>query len=168
MKTSLKVLAAALLSCAAATSFAQNGGADAPGAFKQETIYGKWSKNLFADAVAVQGDYKTVYFAGMAAENPDTGKIDHVGDFKAQCKMSFDKIRKVLQAQGGDMENIVRLQTFVTDIRSFAGDYISCEKEAMGSAPMPPNTLLNVTQLAWPGMQVEIQATAVIPIKKQP
>ena len=77
--------------------------------FKKYNVYGgKWSSPLFADASVVDdGTYKTVYIAGMAAEDVDTGKIQHLGDFYAQCKMAYAKISKVLKAQGGDMSNIV-------------------------------------------------------------
>ncbi|AZE49467.1 hypothetical protein C4K04_3797 [Pseudomonas chlororaphis] len=159
------LLARAMLSfCAVHLSYAQAASVDTPAPFKKENIYGVWSKNIFADASIVQGAYKTIYIAGMAAEDPITGKIAHLGDFSAQCKMSYDKIRKVLQAQGGDMGDIVNMTSYVTDARNIK-TYLECQKESLGTAPLPPNTFVNVSQLAWPGMMVEVQVTAVIPLK---
>lgn len=138
------------------------------GVFNKTNIYGgKWSSTLFADASVVEGQYKTVYVAGMASEDPDSGKIKYQGDFMGQCKMAYDKIRQILKSQGGDMSNIVRTVAYVTDMR-YAKDYVVCQKAALGpSTPLPPHTLLNVNQLAWPGMLVEVEVTAAIPYKKQ-
>jgi 2-iminobutanoate/2-iminopropanoate deaminase len=34
--------------------------------------------------------------------------------------------------------------------------------EAFGSLPLPAHTFLNINQLAWPGMIVEIDVTAMV------
>jgi enamine deaminase RidA (YjgF/YER057c/UK114 family) len=165
MKRSSLLVSALFSFCAAHLSYAQAASVGAPLPFNKENVYGVWSKDLFADASIVQGSYKTIYIAGMAAEDPTTGKIAHLDDFSGQCKMAYDKIRKVLKAQGGDMSDIVNMTTYITDIRNVKA-YLACEKEALGTAPLPPNTLLDVSQLSWPGMMVEVQVTAVVPLKK--
>lgn len=140
--------------------------------FKKENVYGKWSKDIFADASIVQGPHKIIYVAGMAAEDPDKlpaassgPKIDYPGDFMGQCRMAYGKIKKTLAAQGADMSGIVRTVTYVTDMR-YIHDYLTCQKEALGGAPMPVHTMVNVSQLAWPGMMVEVEVTAVAPLKQ--
>lgn len=144
-------------------SFCMSAQAAAPQSkFQKNTVYGQWSQNLFADVAIVQGPHKTVYVAGMAAENPQTGQPDHPGDFAAQCAMAYEKIRHILKAQGADMNSIVRTTAYVTDMRYFA-EYMNCQKNALGSAPQPPHTLLQVSQLAWPGLMVEVEVTAVVP-----
>ncbi|TDR82992.1 RidA family protein [Paludibacterium purpuratum] len=129
--------------------------------FHKENVYGVWSKDLFADAAIVQGQHKTLYISGMGAEDPDTGEITHLGDFSGQCQLAYQKIERILRAQGGDMNSIVRIVAYVTDIRYFA-DYMACQKAAFAGAPMPPHSLINVSQLAIPGMMVEVEATAAI------
>jgi hypothetical protein len=37
--------------------------------------------------------------------------------------------------------------------------------EAFGNHPLPAHTLLTISQLAWPGMIVEIDVTAIVPLK---
>jgi 2-iminobutanoate/2-iminopropanoate deaminase len=34
-----------------------------------------------------------------------------------------------------------------------------------GANPPPAHTLLNITQLAWPGMMIEVDVTAMVPLK---
>jgi hypothetical protein len=40
-----------------------------------------------------------------------------------------------------------------------------CRVEAFGSHPRPAHTLLTISQLAWRGMIVEIDVTAIVPLK---
>ena len=44
-------------------------------------------------------------------------------------------------------------------------DILGCRTEALGGAPQPVHTFLNINQLAWPGMLVEVD---VIAITKEP
>jgi len=42
---------------------------------------------------------------------------------------------------------------------------LKCRRDAFGDAPIPASTLLNVPQLAWPYMMIEIDVTAALPNK---
>ena len=132
--------------------------------FLKTNVYGgAWSKTRFADACIVEGQYKIIYIAGMGSEDAATGKIEHLGDFMSQCQMAYNKIQTILNTQGGDMSNIVRIVAYLTDMR-YSNDYITCRDLALAGAQLPPHTLINVNQLAWPGMMVEVEVTAAVPI----
>ena len=154
------VLAACCLTAISTVSQAQQA-APATGDFQKQTVFGVWSKNIFADAVVVTGPAKTIYLAGMGAEDADTGVILHQGNFLEQCRYSYDKIRKILAAQGATIADIVKITTYVTDMR-YGPDYAKCFAEAMTGVVLPAHTLVNITQLAWPGMMIEVDATAVV------
>ncbi len=128
--------------------------------------YSDWTKGRFSEAVTVTGPGKLIFLAGVGAEdeNGKGGDILHKGDFVAQCKYAYDKIRRLLEKQGATMGDIVKMTTYLTDMRNQA-DYGKCRVEAFGSNPLPAHTLVNISQLAWPGMLVEIDATAVVPLK---
>jgi enamine deaminase RidA (YjgF/YER057c/UK114 family) len=129
--------------------------------FQKQSTFGVWSKTSFADAVTVTGPVKTIYLSGMGAEDETTGTILHTGNFLEQCRYAYGKIKKILAGQGAAMSDIVKITTYVTDMR-FRPDYAKCRAEAMGDAPLPTHTFVNVSQLAWPGMMIEVDATAVI------
>ncbi len=135
-----------------------------PGAFEKKNFFGIWSKAAFADAVTVTGPTKLIFMAGMGSEDETDGKILHQGDFLAQCRYAYDKIKKVLAQHGATMHDIVKITAYLTDARA-RPDYAKCRGEALGDAPLPTHTFLNVSQLAWPGMLVEIDVTAVVPAK---
>ena len=44
----------------------------------------------------------------------------------------------------------------------FFQDALKCRREAFGDAPIPASTLLNVPQLAWPYMMIEVDVTAML------
>ncbi|HME77712.1 MAG TPA: RidA family protein [Mycobacterium sp.] len=136
----------------------------ATGTFQKQTTFGVWSKNIFADAVTVTGPAKTIYLAGMGAEDVNTGAILYQGNFLEQCRYAYAKIKKILAAQGATMADVVKITTYVTDMR-YSQDYVKCFAEAMSGAALPAHTLVNISQLAWPGMMIEVDATAVIAAK---
>src|SRR5271165_2383968 len=80
-----------------ATLFAQAAG------FQKQNFFGVWSKAVFADAVTVTGPAKTIYLAGMGAEDENTGTILYQGNFLEQCRYAYAKIKKILAAQGATM-----------------------------------------------------------------
>lgn len=124
-------------------------------------VYGEWSRTLFADAAIVEGPARTVFVAGMAAEDPVDGHI-HPGDCAAQTRMAYDKVKAILAGQGADLRHVVRIVAYLTDMRD-KNAYETEQKRALDGVDPPPHTLLGVHSLAWPGMTVEIEVTAVVP-----
>lgn len=131
--------------------------------FKKENFsYNEWTKGKFSEVVTVTNPGKFIFLAGIGAEREGDGKIVEEGNFVGQCNYAYGKIKKLLQLQGATMNDVVRITTYITDIRFFQ-DALKCRGEAFGDAPIPASTLLNVPQLAWPHMMIEIDVTAVLP-----
>jgi 2-iminobutanoate/2-iminopropanoate deaminase len=163
MKTFAASLAAAVVACSAAAS-AQT----APMFEKKNFNYSEWAKGRFSEAVTVSfaGPAKMIFLAGVGAEdeNGKPGDIRHKDDFSAQCRYAYDKIRRELEKNGAGLGDIVKIVSYVTDMR-FQADYGKCRSEVFGPVPPPAHTLLNIVQLAWPGMMLEVDATAMVPLK---
>ena len=58
------------------------------------------------------------------------------------------------------MSDIVKAVTYVTNIR-FQANAGKCRAEAPAEAPPPVHTFLNINQLAWPRMLVEVDIIAI-------
>ena len=133
---------------------------------KRNYNYSEWAKGRFSEAVTVSfsGPAKMIFLAGVGAEDEDgkPGDIRHKDDFVAQCRYAYDKIRRVLEKNGAGFKDVVKIVSYVTDMR-FQADYGRCRSEVFGTAPPPAHTLLNIVQLAWPGMMVEVDVTAMVP-----
>ena len=133
---------------------------------KKNFNYSEWTKGRFSEAVTVTGPGKMIFLAGVGAEdeNGKGGDILHKGDFVGQCHYSYDKIKRLLAKHGATLADVAKMVTYMTDVR-YQPDYGKCRVEEFGSNPLPAHTLLTISQLAWPGMMVEIDVTAVVPAK---
>ena len=125
-------------------------------------VYGTWSRDLFADAAIVEAPGRLIFVAGMASEDPDDGHIHHPGDCAAQTRMAYDKLVAILAAQGADLSHVVRIVAYLTDMRDKTA-YEAEQQRALGGVEPPPHSLIGVSSLAWPGMVVEVEATAFVP-----
>ena len=97
-------------------------------------------------------------------EHEDTGEPLYKDDFAAQLRYAYKKLTAVLEKNGATMHDVVKQVTYVTDIRYWK-DASQIRSEAYGDAPLPAHTFLNVSQLAFPGMMVEIDVIAMVPLE---
>lgn len=61
---------------------------------------------------------KLLFLAGQDASGPD-GRIVSPGDMVAQCAQVLGNLRVVVEAAGGTMQDIVKLNVFVTSRRTY-------------------------------------------------
>jgi len=130
---------------------------------KRHHSYSEWTKERFSEVVTVSGPSTLIFLAGVGAEdeNGKLGTILYPGDVAGQCRYAFDKVKRNLARHGATMADIVKIVAYVTDVRS-ASAYFQCLTEALGGAPRPAHTFLNINQLAHPGMLVEVDVTAAV------
>jgi 2-iminobutanoate/2-iminopropanoate deaminase len=126
----------------------------------------EWTKGRFTEIVTVSGPGKTIYLAGIGAEDENgpagqSAPIRHIGDAYEQCRYAYDKIKRHLAAHGATLADIVKQVVYVIDIR-YQADVGKCRREAYGSGPIPANTFLVINGLAITGMLLEIDITAVV------
>ena len=156
----------AILVSGALAAQAQTPAPSSAGFEKKNYNYSEWTKGLFSEVVTVTHPGKMIFLAGVGAEDEGEarGAIRHLGDFAGQCRYAYDKIQRLLAIHGATMNDVVKVITYVTDVRNLpeAG---KCRTEALAGAPQPVHTFLNINQLAWPGMLVEVD---VIAITKEP
>ena len=115
----------------------------------------------YAQAVKVTGGQTILYIAGQVAYGPDGGAV-HAGDFKAQARAALQALKAQVEAGGGTMASIVKVNTYLTDIRHRA-DYGPIREEFFGkNKKMPASTLVAVAALAQPEFLIEIEAIAVL------
>ena len=79
--------------------------------------YGAWTKGRFSEAVTVTGPGKMIFLAGIGAEHEETGEIQHIGDFNAQCRYAYETLAKALERNGASLKDVVKQVTYVTDVR---------------------------------------------------
>lgn len=132
---------------------------------KKNYNYSEFAKGAFSEVVTVTGPAKTIYLAGIGSEDENDGSVRHKDDFLAQCRFAWEKVGKLLKEHGATVSDIVKATTYVTDIR-YRDEMRKCRQEVFsGGKPLPPHTLLNVVQLARPGMMFEVDVVAAVAAK---
>lgn len=122
-----------------------------------------WSRDLFAEVVTVSGPGTTLYLSGIGAEalGDQAGDIQHIGDVYAQTRLAYEKAAHVLAKHGATLSDVVKITAYLLEARSLS-EYHRARREAFQGISPPAHTLLVISALAWPGMLVEVDLTAVI------
>jgi len=99
-----------------------------------------------------------VFTAGMTAR---TG-TEVAGDSSMyeQARAVFTKIKHLIEAAGGHMDDVVKVNIFVTDITR--REEVWQARREFFSGSFPVSTLVEVSALAAPELLVEIEAVAVL------
>ena len=120
---------------------------------------GVWNPPTYSQAVKVTGAQTILFISGQVAYD-DKGGAAHAGDFKAQARAAFLALKRQVEAGGGTMQSIVKLNTYLTDLRH-RSDLIPIREEFFGKKTLA-STLVGVTALAQPEWLIEVEAIAVI------
>lgn len=113
------------------------------------------------DAFHIAQGYKVgdlILMSGQASID-SAGNLVGVGDFDAQAEQTFQNIKSVLQAAGTDMDRIVKVVIYLTDISNFLKILDLREKRL--TPPYPADTIVEVSSLALLELMIEIDATAL-------
>ncbi|MCK0753240.1 RidA family protein [Chromohalobacter japonicus] len=100
----------------------------------------------------------TVYMSGQIPLDP--GTMELVGeDFEAQARQVFTNLQAVCHEAAGSMQDIVKLNIYLTDLSNFA--VVNQIMEEYFQAPYPARAAVGVKELP-KGSQVEAEAVMVI------
>lgn len=101
----------------------------------------------------------TVYLSGQIPLVPATGEVLD-GDFQALTRQVFDNLAAVAEAAGGDLNDLVKLNIFLTDLGHF--QTVNTIMAEYFSAPYPARAAVQVAALPR-GVPVEMDAVMVLP-----
>ncbi len=99
-----------------------------------------------------------LFVSGQAAISPE-GELVGIGDFDAQAEQTFRNLERVLEAGGSGLDHVVKVTIFLTDMANF--EKIVELRGRWFSLPYPADTIVEVSSLALPGLEIEIEAIAV-------
>jgi enamine deaminase RidA (YjgF/YER057c/UK114 family) len=116
--------------------------------------------NDLCQAVVTRGG-RTVYLRGQCPQDLDTGQNLDSHDAAMQTHKVMQNIRQLVKEAGGEMEHVVKIVVYITDVRNREAVYRTMGEYLKGVYPV--STGLTVVALARPEWLVEIDATAVIP-----
>ena len=119
----------------------------------------KWQDQFgFVQANLVSGAEKVLYCSGQVSVD-ENGSVVYADDMSAQMGKALDNLETVLSGAEMALGNVVKLIIYVTDIDAAFRAYPSVAGRLAGAKSA--QTLIGVSRLAFPGLMVEMDATAV-------
>ena len=115
---------------------------------------GVWSNTI----VVTPG--QMVFISGMLAKAAD-GALMGVGDIEMQTRQTCENLKSAIEAAGGTLANIVRVDVYITDMRHF--DAIHAVRRIYFPVDPPVSTMVQVIGFTMPGAMIEMNAIAVLP-----
>ncbi|MGC6512399.1 MAG: RidA family protein [Parvibaculales bacterium] len=100
-----------------------------------------------------------VFVSGQAALDLD-GNIVGAGNFDLQAKTAFENLKTVLEAAGSSMSQVLKVTIYMKDMSQFPK--IIALREAYFTKPYPADTIVEVSSLALPELEFEIEAVAAL------
>jgi reactive intermediate/imine deaminase len=115
---------------------------------------------VFSQATVVEAKGRLIFVSGMTARRPD-GSIAGIGDITAQTRQVCENIKAAVEAAGGTMEHVCRVDVYVRNMEHF--EAIHAVRREYFKPPLPASTMVEVTKMVSPDYLIEINAIAVVP-----
>jgi len=111
----------------------------------------------YSQAVAVSAG-RTVYLSGQIGLEPGTGELVSE-NFEGQVRQAFANMKAVIEAAGGDLNSVVKLTLFLTDLSKFGS--VNAIMADLFPQPYPARSTIGVASLP-KGAQFEVEAIIVV------
>ena len=115
---------------------------------------------VFSHATSVEASGRLVFISGMVAQRPD-GTIAGIGDVEAQTRQVCENVKAAVEAAGGTMDDICRVDVYVRNMEHF--EAIHKVRAQYFRPPLPASTMVEVAKMTSPDYLIEISAIAVLP-----
>ncbi len=100
-----------------------------------------------------------LYISGQVAWDV-TGNIVGKGDVRAQARQTFQNLRRVLQAAGGELQDLMKITTYITKIEDFPA--VAEARSEVFQGELPASTLIVVKSLFHPDFLIEVEGVAAV------
>jgi 2-iminobutanoate/2-iminopropanoate deaminase len=120
---------------------------------------GVFDPPTYSQGVKVSQAQTILFLSGQVAYTPDGG-VACRGDFQGQARGAHAAIKALVESQGGTLASIVKITTYVTDLR-YRADLAPVREEFFGKKA-PASTFVEISALAHPDWMIEVEAIAVI------
>ena len=100
-----------------------------------------------------------LYISGQVAWDT-SGDIVGKGDVRAQARQTFQNLRGVLRAAGGDLKDLMKIATYITKIEDFPA--VAEVRSEVFQGELPASTLIVVKSLFHPDFLIEVEGVAAV------
>jgi reactive intermediate/imine deaminase len=100
-----------------------------------------------------------LYISGQVARDTE-GNVVGKGDMRTQARQVFQNLRQVVQAAGGDLKDLMKITTYITNIEDFPA--VAEVRSEVFQGELPASTLIVVKSLFNPDFLIEVEGVAAI------
>ena len=100
-----------------------------------------------------------LFLSGATARDTEA---EH-GDMAAQTDVILKRMQLIVEAEGGSLDNVVKITSFVTEISKEAGAATHQVRTKYFGENLPASTRVQVAGLVEPHLKIEIEAIVVLP-----
>jgi enamine deaminase RidA (YjgF/YER057c/UK114 family) len=116
----------------------------------------------YTHVVEITGPARIVYIAGQLGLDRDNKLVGAPGDFRAQATQAFENLKAALAAIGAHMDQIVKINNYLTDIGHLP-IFREVRDKYLNTAAPPASTTVQISKLARDGALFEIEAVVAMP-----
>jgi enamine deaminase RidA (YjgF/YER057c/UK114 family) len=120
----------------------------------------------YSYVVEATGPCRTVYLAGQLGVDMNNKFVGEPGDFRSQCIKAHDNMTLALEAAGASWSDVVKINNYLVDIERAIAIYREVRGRYLNAKAPPVSTTVGVPALARPGGLFEVEAIAVLPVRK--
>jgi len=131
-----------------------------------EDIYpADWPETRGVYSPAKKIDLGNAYLIYVSGQQVDKNEANEAvtDDVEEQTELVFQALEKTLKAADASMDDVVKAQIFLTDMKDFLK--VSAIRDEWFKNSKPVSTLVEVNAMTRKGAKIEIEVTAVV--KKQ-
>ena len=101
-----------------------------------------------------------IFCSGQIAINPETNKVDCLGNIEEETKQVLKNLREVLNAGGSTLEDVIKTTIFLTDLKNFQ-IVNKVYSDFFGGNESPARACVEVSSLP-KGVMIEIDCVAFV------
>ena len=101
-----------------------------------------------------------IFCSGQIAINPETNKVDCLGNIEEETKQVLKNLRAVLNAGGATIEDVIKTTIFLTDLKNFQ-IVNKIYSDFFGGKDSPARACVEVSSLP-KGVMIEIDCVAFV------
>ena len=113
---------------------------------------------VWSTAVVVETQ-RLLFISGLLARDT-AGTLVGVGDISAQTKQVCENLKASVEAAGGTLEDLVRVDVYITDMKHF--DAIHAVRRGYFPKDPPASTMVEIKRFTHPDALIEINAIAAL------
>lgn len=116
--------------------------------------------SAFKNGIVLEvGDAKIIFLSGQVAQN-EAGEVIGTDSIAEQTEKTFENISRLLQSEGATLDDVIKTQIFLTDIKDFP--IVSGIRNRYLANSTHAATLVEIKRLVLDACKIEIDVIAAI------